>query len=110
MYSWDENKRQTNLEKHGADFADMERFDWGTALILEDAGRVEIRFRAFGAIAAVSPSPTTFALSASARPTPGRSDAMSKRPIIHMPTPEEEAAINAGIAADPDNPELTDEE
>ena len=26
------------------------------------------------------------------------------------PTPEEEAAINAGIAADPDNPEWTDED
>jgi uncharacterized protein (DUF4415 family) len=28
---------------------------------------------------------------------------------IELPTPEEEAAINAGIAADPDNPELDDE-
>ena len=26
------------------------------------------------------------------------------------PTPEEDAAINAGIALDPDNPELTDED
>lgn len=28
--------------------------------------------------------------------------------ILLRPTPEEEAAIQAGIAADPDNPELTD--
>jgi uncharacterized protein (DUF4415 family) len=28
--------------------------------------------------------------------------------LVELPTPEEEAAINAGIAADPDNPELDD--
>lgn len=28
---------------------------------------------------------------------------------LHMPGAAEDAAINAGIAADPDNPELTDE-
>ncbi|MBF0284364.1 MAG: BrnA antitoxin family protein [Magnetococcales bacterium] len=31
-------------------------------------------------------------------------------PKILMPTDEEEAAINAGIAADPDNPEWTEED
>jgi len=30
--------------------------------------------------------------------------------VLILPTPEEEAAINAGIAADPDTYELTDEE
>lgn len=30
--------------------------------------------------------------------------------LIEVPTPEEAAAINAGIAADPDTYELTDEE
>lgn len=30
--------------------------------------------------------------------------------VIIMPTPEEEAQINAGIAADPDNVEWTDED
>lgn len=30
--------------------------------------------------------------------------------IIEAPTPEEDMAINAGIAADPDNPEWTDED
>lgn len=29
---------------------------------------------------------------------------------IRMPTPQEAAAINAGVAADPDNPEWTDED
>jgi uncharacterized protein (DUF4415 family) len=29
--------------------------------------------------------------------------------VIQMPTPEEEAVINAGIAADPENPEWTAE-
>lgn len=31
------------------------------------------------------------------------------KPGTIWPTPEEDAAINAGIAADPDNPELDDE-
>lgn len=29
---------------------------------------------------------------------------------VHMPTTAEDAAINAGIAADPDNPEWTEED
>lgn len=29
---------------------------------------------------------------------------------IYLPTPEEEDAINAGIAADPDSPEWTEED
>jgi hypothetical protein len=29
---------------------------------------------------------------------------------VLLPTPEEDAEINAGIARDPDNPELTDED
>jgi uncharacterized protein (DUF4415 family) len=33
---------------------------------------------------------------------------MSRKPDLIMPTDEEDAAINRGIAADPDNPELTD--
>ena len=34
---------------------------------------------------------------------------MAKRDVI-IPTDEEDAAINAGIALDPDNPEWTDED
>ena len=40
---------------------------------------------------------------------PKSTEARSGRVII-MPTPAEEAQINAGIAADPDNPEWTDED
>ena len=34
----------------------------------------------------------------------------SKRPELRLITDEEEARIQAGIALDPDNPEITDEE
>ena len=36
MYEWDEAKRQANLAKHGADFADMDRFNWLTADVWTD--------------------------------------------------------------------------
>ena len=32
-YEWDENKRQETLEKRGIDFADMQHFDWDTAML-----------------------------------------------------------------------------
>ena len=32
------------------------------------------------------------------------------KPTLIPPTPEEDEAINRGIAADPDNPELTDDD
>ena len=34
--SWDEKKRQSNIEKYGVDFADATDFDWDTALMTED--------------------------------------------------------------------------
>ncbi len=33
---WDEAKRQSNLEKHGLDFADARHLDWDEATYLED--------------------------------------------------------------------------
>jgi hypothetical protein len=33
---WDEAKRRANLEKHGADFADVPFMEWDNATILED--------------------------------------------------------------------------
>jgi uncharacterized protein len=36
MTSWDETKRRRNREKHGVDLAEAARFDFVTALILED--------------------------------------------------------------------------
>ena len=36
-YGWDENKRRTNIAKHkGLDFAEVEDFDWETALVMID--------------------------------------------------------------------------
>jgi uncharacterized DUF497 family protein len=31
---WDEPKRLANIEGHGYDFADIERFEWSSALII----------------------------------------------------------------------------
>ena len=31
MWDWDEAKRQTNVHKHGIDFAALVAFDWSTA-------------------------------------------------------------------------------
>ena len=49
---WDDDKRAANLAKHGVDFADAARFDWDTALELEDAryDYGERRWRALGLI------------------------------------------------------------
>ena len=30
---WDEPKRLANIEKHGLDFADVDRFDWANAAV-----------------------------------------------------------------------------
>ncbi len=51
-YEWDEAKRQDTLTTRGVDFAAMARFDWTTALVLEDtrADYGEPRFRALGLI------------------------------------------------------------
>ncbi len=35
-YFWDENKRTRNIRKHGVDFADAQRFNWDSALIVYD--------------------------------------------------------------------------
>jgi uncharacterized protein len=36
MTTWDEGKRRRNLAKHGVDFALVERFDFETAVFIED--------------------------------------------------------------------------
>lgn len=50
MFEWDEAKRRTNLAKHGIDFADVEGFDFETALIGPDERQDygERRFIALG--------------------------------------------------------------
>jgi uncharacterized DUF497 family protein/uncharacterized protein (DUF4415 family) len=50
MWDWDEAKRQRTLQDRGIDFADVTRFDLGTADIRPDLRRDygELRFRAIG--------------------------------------------------------------
>ena len=50
VYVWDEVKRQANLSKHGLDFADMDAFEWDTAMIAEDNRHDEPRWVAVGYI------------------------------------------------------------
>jgi uncharacterized protein len=52
MYDWDEAKRRKNSTKHGVDFTAMARFDWNTAVVIEDIRRDygEPRFSATGRI------------------------------------------------------------
>ena len=33
---WDEDKRRTNIQKHGLDFADAKDLDWDNATYIED--------------------------------------------------------------------------
>ncbi len=50
-YEWDESKRLSNLEKHGADFEDVKAFEWDTAVIEPSPRRGEPRWIATGYIA-----------------------------------------------------------
>ncbi len=36
MWDWDEAKRQANRLKHGIDFAELQDFDWPSAVTRED--------------------------------------------------------------------------
>lgn len=35
MFIWDEKRRAKNLQKHGVDLAQFDRFDWDSAVFLE---------------------------------------------------------------------------
>ncbi|MDQ4059908.1 MAG: BrnT family toxin [Pseudomonadota bacterium] len=50
--TWDEPKRLANLDAHGLDFSDVERFDWSNALIRESyrGKHGERRFQAIGSL------------------------------------------------------------
>jgi uncharacterized protein len=51
-YEWDEAKRVANFAKHGVDFNEVARFDWGRAVLLLDRRRAygELRFLAYAPI------------------------------------------------------------
>ena len=51
-YEWDEEKRSSNLDKHGVDFEAMEEFDWEAADIEASPRGGEIRYIATGPIGA----------------------------------------------------------
>lgn len=50
MYEWDENKRQSNIAKHGIDFECIYAFDWGNAVIEPSPRGDEERYSAIGYI------------------------------------------------------------
>ena len=49
-YEWDEEKRSSNLDKHGVDFEAMEEFDWEAADIEASPRGGEMRYIATGPI------------------------------------------------------------
>jgi uncharacterized DUF497 family protein len=49
-YEWDEEKRASNLDKHGVDFEAMEEFDWEAADIEASPRGGEMRYIATGPI------------------------------------------------------------
>ena len=121
-YDWDDNKSLWNLQIRGFGFDLIRQFDWST----QSLGRIcATRRRNAGSQpeslqnACTSPSgrnaESSPAASACERPTTGRYPHMSEQEAktpataavrIIRPTPEEDAAINAQIAADPDDFEL----
>ncbi len=50
QYEWDEVKRQSNAQKHGVDFQEVEVFDWDSALVERSDRGGEVRFVAIGYI------------------------------------------------------------
>ena len=50
QYEWDETKRQSNARKHRIDFADVEAFEWDTALVEPSERNGELRYIAIGYI------------------------------------------------------------
>ena len=48
QYEWDEAKCEANIAKHGVDFADVEAFEWDTAVEAQDDRHDEARWIAIG--------------------------------------------------------------
>lgn len=49
-YEWDGSKQRSNLEKHGVDFDEIQRFQWETSVRRTNTRRGELRFVAYGYI------------------------------------------------------------
>lgn len=47
-YEWDQDKREVNLNKHGVDFADIEHFQWDSALVGRSDRHGETRYIGVG--------------------------------------------------------------
>ena len=47
-YEWDQGKREVNFNKHGVDFADIEHFQWDSALVGRSDRPGESRFIGVG--------------------------------------------------------------
>ena len=47
-YEWDQSKREVNLNKHGVDFADIEHFQWDSALVGRSDRHGETRYTGVG--------------------------------------------------------------
>jgi uncharacterized DUF497 family protein len=52
FYTWNEAKRELNVERHNIDFSAADDFDWDSAIVREDIRRDygEQRFIAYGRI------------------------------------------------------------
>ena len=48
MFEWDEQKRTSNLDKHGIDFIQIYDFEWESAIITKLVYPREIRWQALG--------------------------------------------------------------
>lgn len=121
-YEWDDNKLTLNLEKHQVHFSVDEGFDWATACIEPEPARhmanhgsgLTVGWANASTVGCLRPATDASALSACAKRINARLSAMylktkSGRFAI-LPTEAEDAEINAGIAADPDNPEWTEDD
>ena len=50
VFEWDEAKREETLARRNVDFASVENFEWGTAVIERSDRRSEVRYAATGYI------------------------------------------------------------
>lgn len=134
LFDWDKAKAASNIVKHGVAFEAVHDFEFDSALIVDDDRRDygELRKRAYGRIGDIlyvlvftqraarirvislrRASRREFAIIKTRKPGSVRDRRMTRlthrRPLIE-PTEEEDAAITAAAASDPDARELTDED